>query len=139
MKEAKDWKYGDILHLSRPVSGRHAPMPLSDRAAQFSPFAALTGYEAVIDEAGRLTQSSAELSEDGAAMVDEQLRLIGENMDRHPVVSVTWFQPDDRKSGGAYVTTAGPAAKIDLYRGYLVLESGEHIPLQRIRRITMEG
>ena len=138
MNPAEDHKYDDIIHLSRPVSTRHAPMSLMDRAAQFSPFAALTGYEAVIDEAGRLTECSVELMCDGVAMVDEQLRLIGENIRSTPAVSVTWFRPDDRKSGGAYVRSTGRAMKIDTLEHFLLLADGTKIPLSRIHHIILD-
>lgn len=138
MNPAEDHKYDDIIHLSRPVSTRHAPMSPMDRAAQFSPFAALTGYEAVIDEAGRLTENGVELMGDGVAMVDEQLRLIGENIRSAPSVVVTWFRPDDRKSGGAYVTTTGHVVKIDPHEHFLLFADGMRIPLSGIHHIAMD-
>lgn len=136
MKETD--KYDDIIHLPRHVSRRYAPMTAQDRAAQFSPFAALTGYEAVIEEAGRLTDSGVELAPDGVSMVDEQLRLIGENIHSNPVVTVTWFRPDERKSGGAYISTTGNVLKIDLYEGCLLLCDGQKIPLSRIHHISLD-
>ena len=130
-----DRKYDDIIHLPHHVSKRHAPMSILDRAAQFSPFAALTGYEAVIEEAGRLTEDSVELAGDGAAMVDEQLRLLAENIETQPSVVVTWFRPDERKAGGAYISTSGRVMKLDLCERRLILTDGTVIPFSRIQRI----
>ena len=138
MKLKETHKYDDIIHLSRPRSGRRACMTNYDRAAQFSPFAALTGYEAVIDEAGRLTETGVERMGDGVAMVDEQLRLIGENIRSAPSVAVTWFRPDDRKSGGAYVTTTGHVVKIDPHEHFLLFADGTRIPLSGIHHIAMD-
>lgn len=131
-------KYDDIIHLPHHVSSRHMPMAAIDRAAQFSPFAALTGYEAVIEETGRLTDTQIELDEGGKALVDEKLRLIAENLASRPLVTVTWFRPDDRKAGGAYVNTTGRIMRIDLYERQLLFDGGQRIPISQIRQISME-
>ena len=130
-------KYDDMINLPHHVSSRHAPMSALDRAAQFSPFAALTGYEAVIEEAGRLTEGSVELAGDGEAMVDQELRRIWENIGTQPPVKVTWFRPDERKNGGAYISTSGRAAKLDGYERCLILTDGTVIPFSCIQRIEM--
>lgn len=125
-------KYDDIIHLSRPVSIRHTPMSRYDRAAQFSPFAALTGYDGVIEETARLTDRQVELDESGKAELDEKLREIRENIARMPKVTVTYFREDGRKDGGTYITVTGKVKKIDLYTGTLVFLDGTGIDIGQI-------
>ena len=119
MKETH--RYDDIIHLSRPVSKKRSPMSNFDRAAQFSPFAALTGYDAVIAETGRLTDTQIELDEGGKALLDEKLQTIREHLAQQPKVKLTVFCPDSRKSGGAYETITGNVKKIDPVARILVL------------------
>ena len=130
MKETH--RYDDIIHLSRPVSKKRSPMSNFDRAAQFSPFAALTGYDAVIAETGRLTDTQIELDEGGKALLDEKIQTIREHLEEHPAVKLTVFCPDSRKSGGAYETVTGNVKKIDPVARILVLTGGEVIPVDRI-------
>ena len=130
MKETH--RYDDIIQLSRPVSKKRSPMSNFDRAAQFSPFAALTGYDAVIAETGRLTDTQIELDEGGKALLDEKLQTIREHLEEHPAVKLTVFCPDSRKSGGAYETVTGNVKKIDPVTRILVLTGGEVIPVDRI-------
>jgi len=125
-------KYDDIIHLSRPVSKKRSPMSHYDRAAQFSPFAALTGYDAVIAETGRLTDNQIELDEGGKALLDEKLQTIQARILEYPAVKVTVFCPDSRKSGGAYETVTGNVKKIDPVARMLVLTGGNVIPIDRI-------
>ena len=128
-------KYDDIIHLSRPASPRRARMSMIDRGAQFSPFAALVGYDAAIAETARLTDFQIELTEGAKAAVNEQLRLLAETSRNCPGVRVTWFLPDERKSGGAYVTVMGRVKKVDAYRERLVLTDGREIPFGSIYEI----
>ena len=130
MKETH--RYDDIIHLSRPVSKKRSPMSNFDRAAQFSPFAALTGYDAVIAETGRLTDTRIELDEGGKALLDEKIQTIREHLAQQPKVKLTVFCPDSRKSGGAYETVTGNVKKIDPVARILVLTGGEVIPIDRI-------
>lgn len=130
-------KYEDILYLPRPVSWRHAPMSLTDRAAQFSPFAALTGYEAVIQETGRLTDACADLDEDRKLEINEKLLRILENQDAMPEVTITYFQKDAVKDGGTYLSVTGRVRKIDPYTCQMVLMDGTAIELERIRGIEV--
>lgn len=120
-------KYDDIIHLSRPESPKRARMSMLDRGAQFSPFAALVGYDAAIAETARLTDFQIELTEGAKAELNETLRSLAENVRRCPEVCVTWFLPDERKSGGAYVTAHGCVKKVDAYREMLVLTDGREI------------
>ncbi len=138
MKLKNTHKYDDIIHLSRPVSGRRAPMSNYDRAAQFSPFAALTGFEAAIEETGRLTEERLELDEGGKQLLDEQMQRILEAIHTQPRVTVLWFCYDERKAGGAYVCTTGYVKKVDTYNGLLLLTDGRTVPLGEIHQITME-
>ena len=122
--DADSHRYDDIIHLPHHVSTAHPPMPAADRAAQFSPFAALAGHEAAIRETARLTDERAELDENAKAV-----RMIQEMLPAHPEITVTYFQPDAKKSGGAYVSVTGRVKKLDLYRQCLLMEDGLRIPL----------
>ena len=136
MKETH--KYDDIIRLSRPNSGKRAKMSNYDRAAQFSPFAALTGFDAAIAETGRLTDDRIELDEGGKQLLDEQMQAVLEKIEAQPRVTVLWFCYDERKAGGTYVSTTGHVKKVDTYTGKLLLTSGQAIPLGEIFRITPE-
>ncbi len=130
-------RYDDILHRSRPLSGRRAPMSLHDRAAQFSPFAALTGYDGVIAETGRLTQRQIELDDDAIAQLNVQLRQILSEIHRQPTVTVTWFRPDDRKEGGSYEVTTGAVKKLDAVGQYLEFTDRKSIPFCQLLSIHL--
>lgn len=127
--------YDDIIHLPRHVSAVHPPMPMADRAAQFSPFAALSGYGDAIRESARLTGRRIELDEDAQAALDEKLGLLAGAEGESPEISVTYFLPDRKKSGGAYVTAAGRLKKLDGARRVLRLQCGTEIPLEDILEI----
>lgn len=122
-------EYEDILHLPHHVSKKHPQMPMRDRAAQFSPFAALTGYDAAVEETARLTDRRIELDEYEVQQLDEQIRKIVEQLQEHPEVSMTYFLPDARKDGGAYVTVTGSVKKIDNYERRIILTDGTSIPI----------
>ena len=130
-------KYNDIMTRARPVSCRRASMSRADRAAQFAPFAALTGFDGVIAETGRLTDGLIELTEEEMYLLDGQLRQICDNIDRQNRVAVTYFQPDRYKKGGAYISAEGIVKKIDLYTGELLLQDGTCIPICRIYSIEI--
>lgn len=123
--------YDDILHLPHPAPKTHRRMSQQDRAAQFAPFAALVGYEDVITEAGRLTDRRIELDDGEIAILDERLRLVLAG-GADPEVSVTWFQPDERKNGGSYVTTIGKVKKVDELKRTLVMKDGAEVPIEEI-------
>ena len=131
--------YEDLLRLPRPVSRRHPPMPIRDRAAQFAPFAALTGYGATVREAARLTDRKIELSEDQKAALDAQLRLLAEALPRSPRAEFTYFLPDSRKSGGACVTAVGVLKRVDTVGRRLLLTDGTEIPLEDLLDIRCEA
>ncbi len=125
-------RYDDIIDLPHPTSKKHPRMSRSDRAAQFSPFAALTGYEGAVRETARRTEARIELEEDELAALDEKLRLALAWADDPPLVSITYFQPDRRKAGGAYVTVQGRIQKLDTRRRTLTLQDGRTIPADEI-------
>lgn len=125
-------KYDDILNLPHPVSKRHPRMSRQDRAAQFSPFAALTGLDAALQETARLTEQRMTLDEYEQAALDAKLQHLRERLAARPQVTVTYFVEDALKDGGSYRTTAGHAAKLPESEGLLVLDSGEKIPLSDI-------
>lgn len=125
-------KYEDIIHLSRPVSKNHPPMSRENRAAQFSPFAALTGFEGAIKETARVTGEKIELDETQKVVLDEKLeRLMHE---KTPAI-FTYFRKDERKEGGEYVTVSGSVKKVDVYTGQVVLENGTRIYIGDILEI----
>lgn len=124
--------YDDILRLPHPTSERHPRMPICDRAAIFSPFAALTGHSAAIAETARLTQRRIELDEDSKTELDRKQQLLGQIIDRQPEITVTWFRPDGKKDGGSYVTAAGRLKKADGMERLLVLTDGTKIPMDDV-------
>lgn len=130
--------YADIMHLSRPVSTRHLPMSMHDRAAQFSPFAALTGYDAAILETARLTDHRTELAESSKEDLDKKIRTIQETIDLSPEVRVTYFEPDLRKAGGAYQTITGRVKKIDDYDKTIIFEDGSAIGFWQLHDIDAD-
>lgn len=126
--------YDDIINLPHPSSAKHPRMPMSDRAAQFSPFAALTGHGAAIEETARLTDRRIELTEEEKTVLDEKLRLLletgGEGM-------ITYFLPDERKDGGAYVAKLGTIKKIDPLEGRVILTDHTSIHIENILEIEI--
>ncbi len=122
-------RYEDMLQLPHPMPKKRRPMPMQDRAAQFAPFAALTGYDAAISEAGRLTDQRPLL--DGASIeeLDLALRRLAEQIWLQPLMRLTWFSPDEKKAGGIILETTGIVKKIDIYAGCLCLADGKTIPL----------
>lgn len=129
--------YDDIIHLPHHRSKKHAPMPLIDRAAQFSPFAALTGHEAAIKETERLTDRKIELDEYEIAVLDDRLQKIKEQLKVYPEVTLTYFQPDIRKDGGEYVTVTERVKKIDEYAKAMIMEDGTRIQIEDIIEIVL--
>ncbi|MCD8353223.1 MAG: YolD-like family protein [Clostridiales bacterium] len=128
--------YSDIIHLPHHVSETRPHMSMRDRAAQFSPFAALTGYDAAVKETARLTDQRAELDEEMKQNLSERLNLIQENLAAAPVVEITYFVPDERKEGGAYNTVTGAVKKVDAFQRHVVLTDGTDIPIDEIIEIS---
>lgn len=136
MKEKKNpFPYEDILSLPHPVSVNHPRMPLRDRAAQFAPFAALTGYGEAVKEEARFTDRKAELSEDQKERLDRCLRRMAAQLPGAPEAAFTYFRPDSRKDGGTYVTAVGRLGGRDDLQRVIWLTDGTRIPIDDIRDI----
>lgn len=131
--------YDDIIHLSHPTSKNRPRMSIHDRAAQFSPFAALSGHAAAIAETARLTDRKLELDEDIKAELDRRQAILLEHISERPEITVTWFRPDEKKAGGAYVTTTGRLKKIDEIERVLVLTDGARIPLEDVAGLESDS
>ena len=131
-------KYNDILHLPHPTSAKHPRMPISDRAAIFSPFAALTGHGNAIRETARLTDQRIELDEDTRAELDLKQQILADKIDERPEVSVVWFRPDEKKDGGKYVTTTGQLKKVDGIERTLRFADGTTIPLDDVLELRSD-
>ena len=130
--------YDDIINLPHPTSAKHPRMPLYDRAAQFSPFAALTGHGDAIQETARLTETRIELDEDTKAVLDLKQQILADKIDEWPEVSVVWFRPDEKKDGGQYITTTGYLKKIDNIERVLRLADGTTIPLDNVLELRSD-
>ena len=130
--------YDDIIALPHPEPRTHPRMSLHDRAAQFSPFAALTGHSAAIAETGRLTDSRITLDESEMARVDAALQRLRELLPQEPVASITYFVPDERKAGGSYPTITGKVKRIDTVTGVLLLTDQRAIPIPDIFNVTVQ-
>lgn len=131
-------KYDDIIHTPWPRPTKRARMSLEDRAAQFAPFAALTGYDAVLAETARLTQNPVFLTEESLEELNAQLRRAQARLDAQPGVRLTVYYEDENKAGGRFETVAGNLKKIDCYLGGLVLEDGREIPFFRICDLELD-
>lgn len=132
-------KYDRIITLPHHTSLKRSPMPMINRAAQFSPFAALTGYEAAVSETARLTDAKIELTEDSRAELDRKQQRLTELTAEHPVVTVTFFVPDERKHGGSYRTVTASLRGIDSVEHILRLNDGSRIPLDDILDLQSEA
>lgn len=128
-------KYDDIISLPHHESTKHPKMPALDRAAQFLPFAALTGHDAAVREMERLTESRMELDEARKEELDVHLQLLREQLAQKPQVSITYFVPDARKDGGAYFTITGTIRKVEETRHQVIMENGTIIPVSDIYEI----
>lgn len=128
-------RYDDIIHLPHHVSKTRPQMSMMDRAAQFSPFAALTGYDAAIKETGRLTDEKIEVGEETKAVLDRKQRYLSDMISVQPEITVTYFLPDERKSGGTYLSVTGKLKRIDEYERMMILTDGKKIPLDDIMDI----
>lgn len=132
MHDKYDHQYDDIIDLPHHVSATRPQMSMINRAAQFSPFAALTGYDAAIKETGRLTDSRIELLEDDRAALDRKQQLLADRLSDHPEVSMTYFIPDKRKSGGSYATVTGIVKRIDEFQRTIILTDSTIISIDDI-------
>jgi len=131
-------RYDDIINLPHHQSQTRPRMPLIDRAAQFSPFSALTGYDDAISETERFVDERIELDKDTIAMLDERLQFLKNKINEQPYAIITYFVPDLNKDGGKYVTVTGNVKKIDEYERKIILKDGSKIPIYEIIGISTE-
>lgn len=129
--------YEDIIDLPHHVSPNRNRMSMIDRAAQFSPFAALTGHDAAVKETARLTKEKIELDENAKTVLNEKLQMIAENLNAQSEITIIYFKPDERKSGGEYVEFRGAAKKIDEYERVIRMMDGTKISVDEIYEIML--
>ena len=130
--------YEDIVNLPRPISKKHPQPTMSDRAARFAPFAAITDYEAMVLEEARETEERIVPDENALSLLNEKLNILQEFPDKISEIKVTYFVPDKKKSGGAYVTVKGSVKKIDAYKKILIMRDEKKIPIEDISKIESE-
>ena len=130
-------RYNEIINLPHHVSKTRPQMPMSDRAAQFAPFAALTGYDAAIKETGRLTDEKIEMDEEALNILNMKFQILVDSLDDEPEVTFTYFKPDERKAGGAYIEVTGTVKKVDDFERLIVMQNGMKIPMDDI--LNIEG
>lgn len=131
-------KYDKIMGLPHHVSKTRPQMSMSDRAAQFAPFAALTGYDSAIKETGRLTDERIELDEEALTALDMKYQLLMDALNEAPKVTITYFQPDERKAGGKYITATGAVKKVDDFERRITMRDGTRIPMDDVLNINGE-
>ena len=131
-------KYDEIMGLPHHVSRTRPQMPMSDRAAQFAPFAALTGYDSAIKETGRLTDEKIELDEEALTTLGMKYQFLMDALDDEPEVTITYFQPDERKAGGKYVSATGTVKKVDDFERRITMRDGTKIPMDDVLSIDGE-
>lgn len=129
---AERFPYEDIVDLPHHISKKHPQPTMADRAARFAPFAAITGYEEMVLEEARVTDERIEMDESSKAALNEKLNMILEFVDEQPEVSITYFEPDKKKSGGAYVNITGIVKRIDEYEHFVIMTDGKKIRIEDI-------
>ena len=131
-------QYEDIINLPHHVSPTRPQMPMSDRAAQFAHFADLNGYDAAIKETGRLTDEKIELDEEALTALDMKYQFLMDALDDAPEVTITYFQPDERKAGGKYVSAVGVVRKVDDFERRITMQDGAKIQMDDVLSIDGE-
>ena len=129
---AEKFPYEDIVNLPPHISKRHPQPSMMDRAARFAPFAAITGYEEMVLEEARVTEERIDLDEGSLSLLNEKLNMIQEFLDEEPEVTITYFEPDKKKSGGAYVNITGIVKRIDEYEHFVIMTDGKKIRIEDI-------
>ena len=135
---AEKFPYEDIVNLPPHISKKHPQPSMMDRAARFAPFAAITGYEEMVLEEARVTEERIDLDEGALALLNEKLNMIQEFLDEEPEVTITYFEPDKKKSGGAYVSITGVVKRIDEYEHLVILTDGKKILIEDIYAIESD-
>ena len=129
---ADKFPYEDIVNLPPHISKKHPQPSMVDRAARFAPFAAITGYEEMVLEEARVTEERVDLDEGTLSKLNEKLNMIQEFLDEEPVVTITYFEPDKKKAGGAYVSITGTVKRIDEYEHLVIMNDGKKIRIGEI-------
>lgn len=135
---AGKFPYEDIVNLPPHISKKHPQPSMMDRAARFAPFAAITGYEEMVVEEARVTEERIDLDEGALALLNEKLNMIQEFLDEEPEVTITYFEPDKKKSGGTYVSITGVVKRIDEYEHLVILTDGKKILIEDIYAIESD-
>lgn len=135
LQDKNSHRYDDMIDLQVPTSKKHPRMSLYDRAAQFSPFAALSGHEAAIEETARLTDGRSELDEDAKEQLNRKLQILREQNVTDAEVTFVYFVADEKKSGGEYRSVCGRVKRINLYEQTITLQDQTVIPMEEIREI----
>jgi len=129
---AEKFPYEDIVNLPPHISKRHPQPSMMERAARFAPFAAITGYEEMVLEEARVTEERIDLDEGALSLLNEKLNMIQEFLDEEPEITITYFEPDKKKSGGAYVSITGTVKRIDEYEHLVLMTDGKKISINEI-------
>jgi len=132
---AEKFPYEDIVNLPPHISKKHPQPTMMDRAARFAPFAAITGYEEMVLEEARVTEERIDLDEGTLSLLNEKLNMIQEFLDEEPEVTITYFEPDKKKAGGAYVSVTGTVKRIDEYEHLVIMTDGKKIRIEDIYAI----
>ena len=133
-----NFPYEDIVNLPPHISKNHPQPSIMDRAARFAPFAAITGYVEMVLEEARVTEEQIHLDEDAVALICEKINMIQEFIDEEPEVKITYFEPDKKKSGGAYITITGTPKRIDEYEQHIIMTAGKKIKFDSIYRLESD-
>ena len=135
---AEKFPYEDIVNLPPHISKKHPQPSMMDRAARFAPFAAITGYEEMVLEEARVTEERVDLDEGALSLLNEKLNMIQEFLDEEPEVTITYFEPDKKKSGGAYISITGIVKRIDEYEHLVIMKDGAKIFIDSIYDLQSE-
>lgn len=129
---AEKFPYEDIINLPPHISKKHPQPTMMDRAARFAPFAAITGYEEMVLEEARVTEARIDLDEGALSLLNEKLNMVQEFLDEEPEIKITYFEPDKKKSGGAYIDITGTVKRIDEYECLVIMTDGRKIRIEDI-------
>lgn len=130
--------YEDIIHLPRPTSKKHPQPTMMERAARFAPFAAITDYEEMVLEEARTTEARVHLDENALTLLNEKLNIVQDFLDRMPEITVTYFEPDKKKSGGAYISITGTVQRIDKYKRLIIMNDDKKIQIDDVYKLESD-
>ena len=135
---AEYFPYEDIVNLPRHITKIHPQATMDDRAARFSPFAAISGYEDMVKEAARVTEERIDITDATKELLNEKLNMIIEFLDEEPEVTITYFEPDKKKDGGAYISITGTVKRIDEYERFVLMSDDKKIRIEEIYAIESD-